>query len=365
MMNKHNSSRSFRAIAFGALGAAAIITGFAAREKIGFTAAGSPVSRVASYDQPLPERKLLPTDYYIKQSFNNCGPAALSMALSHYGIQKTQEEIAADIRPYQNAKGVNDDKSTPPPELAQKAQEYGLIAYYRPNGSIEMLKKFLANDMAIIIRTRLNTKDDFAHYRVIKGYDQATGELIQDDSYYNGRNLRYTYANFLKIWKPFNYEYLVLVPPEKIDIARAIIGRDIDPTAAWQNAIRRAEQELAENPNDVPARLNLSVSLYYAGNYEQSVIEFEKIRTRLAPRILWYRIEPIQSHFELGNAKDVFAITDAILNNKNLAFSELYIMRGKLYLKDGKKALAKSEFEKAVLYNKNLKAAWAALNSVQ
>src|SRR3989344_7520378 len=79
----------------------------------------------------LPAQMVLESDYHIFQTFNNCAPAALSMALSYYGVTVSQEKLAADLRPYNNLTGKNDDKSTPPEELAAKAEEYRLRTYYR------------------------------------------------------------------------------------------------------------------------------------------------------------------------------------------------------------------------------------------
>ena len=48
-------------------------------------------------------QKILQNDYHVFQSFNNCAPAALSMALSYFGIQKSQEER---YRPYLGKSGI-------------------------------------------------------------------------------------------------------------------------------------------------------------------------------------------------------------------------------------------------------------------
>ena len=126
---------------------------------------------------PLPDKIILVNDYQIFQTFNNCGPAALSMALSYYGINKSQKELGQELRPYQIPKGNNDDKSVTLEEMAQKAQEFNLIPYHRPNGTIEVLQKFIAIGIPIITRTRLTQYDDIGHYRVIKGYDSINREF--------------------------------------------------------------------------------------------------------------------------------------------------------------------------------------------
>lgn len=311
--------------------------------------------------QTPPPSKILTNDYHVFQTFNNCGPAAFSMTLSYYGISETQQTIGQQLRPFQNPQGDNDDKSVTLDELAEKAKEYGLVPYHRPNGTSELIKLFITYDIPVVTRTWLKVDDDIGHYRVIKGYDDITGEFIQDDSL-QGKNLRYSYADFDAIWKKFNYEYLVLVPEDKKEIAQAILGENADFNKAWQNAVRQAQDELRNNPNDIYARFNISVALYNVGDFRQATEEFEKVENKLPFRTLWYQIEPIKAYYELGNYSRVFEITNKILNNYNRAFSELYIIRGNSYLKLGNIEAAKQEFEKAVFYNQNLREAQEALS---
>ncbi|OGH20741.1 MAG: hypothetical protein A3D74_05445 [Candidatus Levybacteria bacterium RIFCSPHIGHO2_02_FULL_37_13] len=307
--------------------------------------------------------KVLSNDYHVFQSFNNCGPAALSMAFSYYGINETQQKLGQDLRPYQIPNGDNDDKSVTLEELAEKSKEYGFIPYHRPNGNIEIIKLFITYDIPVITRTLTKVNEDIGHYRIVKGYDDQTQEIIQDDSLQN-KNLRFSYADFSELWKRFNYEYLVLVPQDKTEIAEQILGEDKDEKTAWRKALRQAQGKLQENPNGIYMTFNLSVALYNIGDYQKSVEEFEKVETLLPFRTLWYQIEPILAYYELGNYDRVFQITDGILNKYNRAFSELYILRGNIYKNQGNIEAARSEFQKAVFYNVNLKPAQEALNSI-
>lgn len=312
---------------------------------------------------PLPQSKILSNDYHIFQSFNNCGPAALSMTLSYYDIRVSQEELGQALRPYQIAAGINDDKSVTLAELATKAKEYNLVPFHRPNGTPEMLKYFLAYDMPVITRTWLHTNEDIGHFRVMKGYDDTTQEFIQDDSF-QGKNLHYSYEEFNELWEKFNFEYLVLVPVDKVATVKAILGENADEQTAWKNAVTTINARLLENPDNIYERFNLSVALYHTGDYKKSIEEFEKVESQLPFRTLWYQIEPILSYYEVGDYNRVLSISERILNNQNLAFSELYVLRGKIYQKQGNINTARTEFEQAVFYNTNLKEAQDALNSL-
>lgn len=323
----------------------------------------SPGPTVTPTLQPVPQTKILPSDYQVFQSFNNCGPAALSMALRYQGVVRSQEELGVALRPWQNPIGDNDDKSVTLTELGQKATEYGFLYYFRPNGTIELLKRFVAADMPVIARTWLHPNEDIGHYRVVNGYDENTREIIQQDSM-EGKDLRYSYDVFNQIWKNNNFEYVVIVPPEKKEVAEAILGADRDEQSAWRSALSTAQNQLATDPDDVYARFNASIAYYHLNDYASSVKEFEQVEKRLAWRTLWYQIEPILAYEKLWNDARVFQITDQILNNQNRAFSELYIIRGNIYKKQGNTDRARAEYEKAVFYNQNLKAAHDALASL-
>lgn len=312
---------------------------------------------------PIPDQKVLENKYHIYQSFNNCGPASLSMTLSYYNIQISQDELGRELRPYQNPQGDNDDKSVTLEEMGVKAKDYDLVPYHRPHGDITLLKKFIANDIPVITRTWLETNDDIGHYRVVKGYDDRTKEIIQDDSY-QGPNLRYSYEEFNELWSKFNYEYLVLVPSEKQDITERILGDEADKKIAWMHAKENALQELEVDPENVTSRFNLSVAYYHLGQYEDAIREYEAVASRLPFRTLWYQIEPLQAYYEVGNYEKVFEITDNILNNQNRAYSEAYIIRGDSYNKQGETESARQEYVKAVYYKNNSDAARQRLESL-
>ena len=205
--------------------------------------------------------KTIQNDYHIFQTFNNCGPASLSMALSYYGINQNQEKLGIELRPYQNPQGDNDDKSVTLEEMAEKALEYNLTPYHRPNGSIELIKAFITYDIPVITRTLSKENDDIGHYRLIRGFDDTLGQFIQDDSL-QGADLKYSYGEFLNLWQGFNYEYLVLVPKEKQALAESILRESNDEKKAWEKALELAQKELQENPDDIFTKFNISFDAF-------------------------------------------------------------------------------------------------------
>lgn len=317
------------------------------------TSAAVKADKTNPADTALPLSKTLQNNYHVFQSFNNCGPAALSMALSYYGINKSQQELGEALRPYQNPQGDNDDKSVTLEEVAQKSKEYGLISYHLPNGDIQKIKQFINLGIPVIARTYLKKNEDIGHYRIIKGYDDTNQQITQDDSL-QGKNLKYTYSEFNSLWEDFNYEYVVLVPENKKLAVEKIIEEDLDSPTAWKKTIAKLEKKLQTDPTNTTTLFNLSVAKFNVGDYQGSVNAFEQVENKLPFRTLWYQTEPIQAYYEAGNNQRVLQLTEKILSNQNRAFSELYILRARVFLKQNKASQAAEELAKAQIYNKNI-----------
>ncbi len=317
--------------------------------------------QVATEIKHTPIRYEIPSSGYVAQTFNNCGPASLSMIMSYFGVNVTQDELREEMRPYNNPTGGVDDKSIFANEYVTYAEKHGLQSLARPNGDIELLKTFVANDIPVVVRTWLHPGEDIGHFRIVRGYDDEQGVIIQDDSY-EGKGLRYNYNTFLDIWKPFNYGYILVYPKEKQALVESILKDQLDEKTAYEDAVKRAEENLKNDPQSAYDLFNLSTSYYHLGDYEKSVQSYEEAQPGLPPRMLWYQIEPLQSYLETGNAERIFALTDWIFVNQNIAFSELYYLRGEAYLLQHNKDAAREEFEKAAYYNKNYTPAKEALS---
>jgi tetratricopeptide (TPR) repeat protein len=309
------------------------------------------------------ESALLDNPRHVYQTFNNCGPATLSMILSYYGTNVSQEELADLLRPYRNPQGDNDDKNIFTHEFTGAAEQYGYRAIARVNGDIELLKIFTANGIPVVVKTWLNVDDDIGHFRVVRGFDERSGVIIQDDSYH-GPNKRIPYYDFLSMWQPFNYVYIIVYTPDMEGKIFSIIGDELDEEVAWERALVRAEKERELTPDNPYPIFNISASSYYLGDYERTVLLFEELESSLPRRMLWYQIEPILAYQNLGRYDRVFSIIDRILGGGNRAFSELYYIRGQVYFEQGDVRKAREEFERAVFYNRNYEQARAALNAL-
>jgi hypothetical protein len=297
------------------------------------------------------------------QTFNNCGPATLTMALGWFGTKVGQKELGDKMRPYQIASGDNDDKTIFTSEFVKWAKSYGFEALARPNGDINTLKKFTANGVPVVVKTYLHSNDDIGHFRIVKGYDEGKQVVIQDDSF-EGPNREFAYYDFLTLWQPFHYVYIVVYTPEQGDLVEAIIGQEMDEKTAWQDLLTRSDSESKLTPDSVYPIFNKSVANYYLEKYSESVSDYESVASRLPRRMLWYQLEPILAMQELMQYEKVLSLSERILNGGNRAFSELYQIRGEIYQAQGNVGAARAEFEKAVQYNINYEPAKAALSDL-
>jgi len=309
------------------------------------------------------DKALLPGTKVAYQTFNNCGPATLSMILFYYEVYKTQKELGDEMRPYQHSKGDNDDKTIFPHEFIVWVEKFGLKALYRPNGSIQLIKLLTANGIPVVVKTWLRPNEDIGHFRIVRGFDEGAKVIIDDDSYF-GPNRKISYFEFMSMWQPFNYAYIPVYKPEKEETVKAILGEDLDSKVVYQKAVDRAKREAELDSENVYPIFNQATSYYHLGEYEKSVAEFEKVESRLPRRMLWYQIEPILAYEELKNYDRVFQISNWLFEHGNRAFSELYQIRGKVYLEKGDKEAARREFELALEYNQNFQPAKEALSKL-
>jgi aldose sugar dehydrogenase len=323
---------------------------------------GEVVPEISQISEPPEAYKInLPKHYY--QTFNNCGPATLSMVLNYYGEGTTQEELGRILRPYQNPQGDNDDKSVSLTEMASEAENRSYIALYKANGDINIIKQLTSNGIPLIVTTWLKSNEDVGHYRIVTGYDTNKKIIYQNDSY-QGPNKEYGFNEFLGLWQPFNYQYLIIVPSEKTALVRNILGKDYDSNTNWKNALNRGINEENNNPQNPYPVFNQAVASYYLGQYSDTVTLYERVANKLPGKMLWYQLEPVQAYVKTNQYQKANSIIDTILNNGNRAYSELYILKGDILAAQNDKQSAKTQYETALLYNTNLKVAQTKLNSL-
>ena len=291
------------------------------------------------------------------QTWNNCGPATITMNTSYFGRPETQVEAAQFLKPNKNDKNVN------PHELAAYARTTGLQAQVRRGGSIEQLKKLLNNGLPVLAETWLVHDDDgLGHYRLLTGYNDETGQFTTFDSL-NGPQFTVSYAQFDADWRVFNRLYLVVYPAEQAGLVNTIIGPDIDDTEMHKRLVREAQAEIEANPNDAIAYFNLGDALTRLRQYDEAVVAFDQARQLgLHWRRLWYQFTPFEAYYAVGRYQDVLDLAEATIEGAG-GLEEAYYYQGLALHATGQEGVIDA-FQQALAYNANFSPAADALESL-
>lgn len=295
------------------------------------------------------------------QTWNNCGPATVTMATSFYGRAETQVQSAAFLKPNAN------DKNVGPDELVAYVRSLGLRADHRVAGDTGRIKLLLANGVPVLAEFWLTPKpnDGLGHYRLLTGYDDAAGRWTGYDSFVApGVNVATPFAEFDAGWRVFNRTYIPVYPAEKADVVAAILGDDADSAAMWERALAVAQQEAAARPNDPYGWFNAGTSLVALGRTSEAVPVFDRARTLQLPwRMLWYQFGPFEAYLAEGRAGDVLTLTAANLQQAN-DLEESHYYRGRALLAHGQTAAARQAYGAALRANPRYEPARQALTSL-
>jgi tetratricopeptide (TPR) repeat protein len=321
----------------------------------------APAAAPAASVRPAPPAFRLEGFRHQWQTWNNCGPATITMATSHFGRPETQAQAARFLKP--NA----DDKNVGPDELVAYTRSLGLRADWLVAGDLERLKLLLANGIPVVAEMWFTPQpnDGMGHYRLLVGYDDAAGRFYAYDSYSPpGVNVPLPYRAFDADWRVFNRTYIPVYPAERADVVAAIVGPDADHQAMYARALAVAQQEAAAQPGDAFAWFNLGTSLTALGRTAEAVAAFDRARSlRLPWRMLWYQFAPFEAYLAEGRINDVLALADANLRQTG-DLEESHYYRGRALQALGQTAAARAAFQNAVRVNPRFAPAHHALASL-
>lgn len=332
---------------------------------------------------PIPTPTLVPLPSYARienfqhkaQDWNNCGPATLAMALTHFGLNYTQQQTAAQLKPNE------EDRNVTPDELAAFVNEntdYAALA--RVNGDPDLLRRLLANDFPAIIEIGLDPPGEVAylewygHYLLATGYDDDAQELwVFDSLIWDTDQLRdqnspfgrsYSYDELANYWPQFNGAYVVLYDPARSDELAAILGDDMDDNLMWQRSLETARDRLNDEPENAFFWFNLGSSLVNLGQHEEAVTAFDKARSIGLPwRMLWYQFGPYEAYYQAGRYVDVVLLANTTLEGRPF-FEESYYYRGLAQAAMGDLDNARLSLQDAVDFNPFFALAADALNTL-
>jgi hypothetical protein len=148
---------------------------------------------------------------YQPQSLNNCGPTSIAILLGYYDHWITQHTVNEHVPP-----------GPSPCDIVDYVPQYQLKAraYYSPLPR-DPIRHLLANRIPVIVGQLLSVSSDIGHYRVIKGYDDVTGEFISDDPLQSkGSDYRISYDVFTML---STNSFIPVYPPEMDPLVRSLM----------------------------------------------------------------------------------------------------------------------------------------------
>jgi uncharacterized protein len=232
---------------------------------------------VASVAEPAVEVKAtlpaadMPNMGHVFQTMNNCGPAAVVMALSTFGVNASQEAARLALRGEDIRRGMG-----PQGVDGWVKEQFGLRSMWRNNGTNALLKKLVSNGFAPMVTQWMIDPEAsrISHWRTVRGYDDARGVFYVNDSML-GRGVALSYDWFGRNWQPFSYRYMVIYRPEDEPKLRTLVGDDwIDAKMRRSFYERTKAEALAWNTS--AAWLAYGEASYQYGEFREAVAAFER-----------------------------------------------------------------------------------------
>lgn len=318
------------------------------------TATPGPTATFTPSPTPLPVSVLLPPPAWAKQTANNCGPATLSLYLQTYQWEGDQFDISEVIKP------KNDDKNVNVEELVYYVRNNAgwLNIDFRVGGDLEMLKKFLAAGIPLMVEegyfgTEYYWPNDdgwLGHYLLVTGYDDTTQMFTVQDSYL-GANRQIEYAKLDEGWKTFNRVFIYSYLPYQEDTVRTILGPHWDADYNRQYALEVAQADTLANPQDAFAWFNVGSNLVYFERYTEAAQAYDMARQiGLPQRMYRYQFGPFFSYFHANRIEELMAVTKYALQITDNS-EEALLWQGWGQYREGDTAAALASFNAALAAN--------------
>ncbi len=308
------------------------------------------------------------------QDWNNCGPATLTSALTHFGLYLQQPDVAFALKPNP------EDRNVSPFEITNYVNKFtDLSALDRTNGNIDILRQAVAAGFPVIVEIGLYPPGEYAwmdwfgHYLLAVAYDDETKTVWVYDSWMGtsenpgenahdlGRTLSYDELD--QIWRHFNRSYIMLFPSDKQTHAEAIVGEQMNDGLMWARSLQRVQLEIEAESDNPFLWFNLGAIYTNLGEFDQAAAAFDKARAIGLPwRMLWYQFTPYEAYYQLGRYQDIIALADVTLENRPY-FEESYYYKGLALAALGEENEAQKNWQNAVDFNPNYMPAVTALAS--
>jgi tetratricopeptide (TPR) repeat protein len=191
------------------------------------------------------------------QEDHQCGPAALSMAFGFAGVERSPQQLRADVY-------VPDRGGSLQVEMLAATRRAGLVAYPLPANLDALLQELEAGRPVVVLQNLMLERLPIWHYAVAIGYDLGTRQLILHSGAHEHYLMRL--ADFDRTWaRSRRWAFLALVPGQIPATATAAM---YDSSVANLERVHpdkarvAYESGLARWPEDLVARIGLGNIAY-------------------------------------------------------------------------------------------------------
>jgi tetratricopeptide (TPR) repeat protein len=317
----------------------------------------------------------LPNNYrlngitYHAQTWNNCGPATVTMALSYFGYTADQQRAANWLKPNR------EDKNVSPWQMVEyintQVPELHVYALERFGGDLQRLKTLVYSGFPVIIEVGYDpdraAQGWMGHYLLVIGWDDQAQTLITMDSY-DGANLAYSYDHIETHWQHFNYNYIVLYESGGEALLLQLLGDDADPQQNAINAFYKAREQAVNSVNtdqEAFAWFNMGSMLTQLERYQDASTAFDKAREIGLPwRMMWYQFTPYEAYLEMERYDDVISLATEIISNSGGNVEESYYYAGLARYGMGEYNRARDNLNMVVNFNQNFSPAQTLLDQI-
>jgi len=318
------------------------------------TPAPGPTSTRTPTPTALPQSINLGSPSWEKQTPNNCGPATLSLYLRSHNWEGNQTDISDLLKPETGDRNVNVEELI----YYVRTQAGWLNAEYRVGGDIELLKRFLAAGLPVMIEEGDLLDEQYwpnddrwaGHYLLLSGYDETTQTFVAQDTFRSpDRNV--PYQSVAESWQAFNYVYLLVYRTDQTELVKSILGEDWDPDINRQKALELAQSQTIQDPNNAYAWFNLGSNQVYFERYHEAAQAYDTARqVGLPQRMLRYQFGPFFAYFFSGRNDDLLALTKYALQRTPNS-EETLLWRGWGRYRAGETSRAMDDFQAALEEN--------------
>ena len=149
--------------------------------------------------------------YYRQSTDYNCAPATLKMALEYVGINKSEKELAKELK-------TTPEEGTDYRNIINFVKKSGLFFYEKSNSTLEELENLIRNNYPVIV-SFVEPIHEEDHFALVVGIEDC--EVILNDPW-NGEGFKILKGDFEERWHDAENKprrWMMVIAKEKIRLA--------------------------------------------------------------------------------------------------------------------------------------------------